>query len=164
MAEREHRYQVTVRWIGNLGSGTSGYTSYSRDYEIAAVGHPTIAGSSDPAFRGDPARWNPEELLVAAVSACHKLWYLHLAARAGIRVTGYLDRAEGVMVEGAGGAGQFTMLTLRPEITVEEPVDLAKAGALHAEAHAKCFIANSIKTPVRVEPVFVGAGGRRLSA
>ncbi|HXF55751.1 MAG TPA: OsmC family protein [Hyphomicrobiaceae bacterium] len=164
MNGREHRYQVTVRWIGNLGSGTGGYTSYSRDHEIEAAGNPPIPGSSDPAFRGDPARWNPEELFVAAVCACHKLWYLHLAAVAGIRVTGYVDRAEGVMVEGAGGAGRFTMITLRPEITVEQPIDLAKAEALHAEAHAKCFIANSIKTPVRVQPVFLGAGGLRLSA
>jgi organic hydroperoxide reductase OsmC/OhrA len=164
MAERQHRYQVTVRWTGNLGPGTTGYKAYARDHEISAAGRPPIAGSSDPAFRGDPARWNPELLFVASVSTCHKLWYLHLAAVGGVVVTGYTDRAEGVMVEGSGGAGHFVSITLRPEITVQEPVDIAKARALHSEAHAKCFIANSIRTPIGVEPVFLGAGGNRLSS
>jgi organic hydroperoxide reductase OsmC/OhrA len=158
MAERQHRYQVTVRWTGNLGSGTSSYKAYARDHEIEAAGEPPIPGSSDPAFRGDPARWNPEQLFVASVSACHKLWYLHLAAVAGIVVTAYVDRAEGSMVEDGTGAGHFVSITLRPEIAVQEPVDIAKAQALHTEAHAKCFIANSIKTPVAVEPVFKTAG------
>ena len=162
MAERQHRYQVTVRWTGNMGSGTSGYKSYARDHDIIATGKPPIPGSSDPAFRGDPARWNPEQLFVASVSACHKLWYLHLAAVGGIVVTGYVDRAEGVMVEGSDGAGHFVSITLRPEIAVQEPVDLAKANALHEEAHRLCFIANSIKTPVRVEPVFVTSDGARV--
>ena len=94
---REHRYAVSLTWTGNLGSGTSGYREYSRDYEIGADGKPAIQGSADPAFRGDRSRWNPEELLVASLSACHKLWYLHLAAEAGIIVTAYVDRAEGVM-------------------------------------------------------------------
>jgi organic hydroperoxide reductase OsmC/OhrA len=163
MAERQHRYPVTVRWTGNTGSGTSSYRSYSRDCEITADGNPPIPGSSDPAFRGDPARWNPEELFVASVSACHKLWYLHLAAVAGIVVTAYTDRAEGLMVEDKGGAGHFVSISLRPEISVQEPVDIAKARALHEEAHSKCFIANSIKTAVTVEPVFTRADGTRLS-
>jgi organic hydroperoxide reductase OsmC/OhrA len=158
MPQREHRYQVTVRWTGNQGSGTSGYKAYARDHDISAAGKPPIPGSSDPAFRGDPARWNPEELFVASVSACHKLWYLHLAAVGGIVVTDYVDRAEGVMVEDGGGEGHFVSITLRPEIAVQQPADLGKARALHAEAHAKCFIANSIKTPVAVEPVFKTAG------
>ena len=98
---REHRYSVSVTWNGNLGSGTSGYRDYSRNYEIGADGKPVIPGSADPAFRGDRSRWNPEELLVASLSACHKLWYLHLAAEAGIVVTAYADRAEGVMEVGA---------------------------------------------------------------
>src|SRR5687767_11345840 len=108
MASREHRYAVTVEWTGNLGSGTSAYRAYARDHEIRASGKPAIPGSSDPAFRGDPARWNPEELLVGALAACHKLWYLHLCAEAGIVVTSYVDRAEGVMVEEADGSGRFT--------------------------------------------------------
>ena len=156
VTEKEHRYLVTIEWTGNTGFGTSGYRDYERGYEISAPGSgkPVILGSSDPAFRGDPTRWNPEELFVASVSACHKLWYLHLAAVAGIVVTEYVDRAEGVMVEDGSGAGHFVTITLRPEIAVQKPFDLGKARALHDEAHAKCFIANSIKPPVTVEPAF----------
>ncbi|HLY56474.1 MAG TPA: OsmC family protein, partial [Stellaceae bacterium] len=108
---RQHRYRTTVRWTGNLGTGTASYRGYARAHEIEAPGKPAIPGSSDPAFRGDPARWNPEELLVASVSACHKLWYLHLASEAGIVVTEYVDSAEGEMVEEADGAGRFIQVT-----------------------------------------------------
>jgi organic hydroperoxide reductase OsmC/OhrA len=156
MAEREHRYRIEVRWTGNQGVGTANYRSYARDHDIAsptAPGKPVIAGSSDPAFRGDPNRWNPEELFVAAISACHKLWYLHLCARAGIVVMSYLDEAEGIMSENEDGSGQFDSVTLRPRITITRAADLAKARDLHHDAHAKCFIANSINTPVMVEPV-----------
>ena len=121
MPGRRHRYEVAVAWTGNDGSGTSGYRAYRRDHEIAAPGKPSIAGSSDPAFRGDPARWNPEDLLVASLSSCHMLWYLHLCAVAGIVVTAYRDDAEGVMEEGADGGGRFTQVTLRPAVTVQYP-------------------------------------------
>ena len=110
---REHRYAVLVTWNGYLGTGTSGYRDYSRNYEIGADGKPAIHGSADPAFRGDRARWNPEELLVASLSACHKLWYLHLAAEAGIIVTAYADRAEGVLEVGRDGDGRFKNVVLR---------------------------------------------------
>ncbi len=149
---REHRYAVIVEWTGNLGLGTTGYRSYDRGHEIRIEGKPTILGSSDPAFLGDPSRHNPEELLVASLSACHMLWYLHLCSDAGIMVTEYLDRAEGVMVEGADGAGRFVSVTLRPEIAVDLGADLDRARALHHEAHARCFIANSVNFPVTCEP------------
>src|SRR5262249_10233068 len=103
---REHRYVVSFTWSGNLGSGTSGYRDYSRDYEIRGDGKVAIHGSAHPAFRGDRSRWNPEELLVASLSACHKLWYLHLATEAGITVTAYTDRPEGVMEVGRDGVGR----------------------------------------------------------
>jgi organic hydroperoxide reductase OsmC/OhrA len=96
---KEHRYAVTVAWIGNQGTGTSGYKTYARDHEIRIDGKPPIPASSDPGFRGDPARYNPEDLLVASLSGCHMLWYLHLCSTAGIVVTQYIDRAEGTMVE-----------------------------------------------------------------
>src|SRR5689334_17893072 len=124
---REHRYSVSVTWSGNLGSGTSGYRDYSRNYEIGAEGKAGIHGSADPAFRGDPARWNPEELLVASLSACHKLWYLHLAAEAGIIVTAYTDRAEGVMEVDRGGGGRFKSVVLRPTVTLETGSDVGQA-------------------------------------
>ena len=149
---REHRYAVTVEWTGNLGIGTSGYRAYDRRHEIKVEGKPVIAASSDPAFLGDPARYNPEDLLVASLSACHMLWYLHLCSDAGIVVTEYVDRAEGTMAEGAGGVGRFVRVTLKPEIAVKLGADLDQARALHHDAHAKCFIANSVNFPVDCVP------------
>jgi organic hydroperoxide reductase OsmC/OhrA len=151
MAHKTHRYTTRVTWTGNRGTGTSDYRAYDRDHEIAAGDKPVIPGSSDPAFRGDAARWNPEELLVAAVSACHKLWYLHLCATARIAVLSYVDEAEGEMEETPDGGGRFTRVTLRPRIAVARGADLAKAQALHAQAHALCFIANSVNFPVSHE-------------
>ncbi|WP_372394422.1 OsmC family protein [Azospirillum sp. HJ39] len=155
MTHREHRYAVRLDWTGNLGSGTSSYRGYSRDHRLGAGDKPAIPGSADPAFRGDPARWNPEELLVAALSSCHQLWYLHLCAAAGIVVTAYADEAEGVMVEESSGAGQFSAVVLRPRVTLAPgagAADMEKALALHHEAAEKCFIARSVNFPVRHEP------------
>jgi len=146
--KKTHHYVVAVTWTGNTGTGTSGYRDYQRHHEISAGQKPSIPGSSDPAFRGDPARWNPEELLVASLSACHKLWYLHLCAEVGIVITAYVDHAEGVMEETADGSGHFESVTLRPRVTVGSGSDLAKARALHDIAHQKCFIANSVNFPV----------------
>lgn len=149
-----HRYGVTIAWTGNTGTGTSRYSAFERSYDISAgTAKPVIPGSSDPAFRGDPARWNPEEMLVASLSSCHMLWYLHLCAVAGIVVTAYRDRVEGAMEELPDGSGRFTEVVLRPEITLAKGSDIARAEALHAEAHAKCFIANSVNFPVHHEPV-----------
>jgi organic hydroperoxide reductase OsmC/OhrA len=150
---KTHRYSVTVRWTGNTGPGTSGYKNYERRHEISAgIAKPVIAGSSDPAFRGDPECWNPEELLVASLSACHQLWYLHLSSAAGIIVADYIDHAEGVMEETADGSGRFLSVTLRPKVTLAAGSDIAKAQELHSSAHAKCFIANSVNFPVHHEP------------
>lgn len=153
----EHRYSVTVEWTGNLGSGTADYRAYARDHEIGAAHKPSIAGSSDPAFRGDRSRWNPEELLVAALSTCHQLWYLHVAADAGIVVTAYADRAEGIVTEQSDGSGRFTHVVLRPRVTIAAGSDSDKAKALHHAAHEKCFIANSVNFPVACEPTIVVA-------
>ena len=156
-SKREHRYSITVVWTGNLGNGTSSYRAYSRNHDIRAAGKPSIPGSSDPAFRGDASRWNPAELLVASLSACHKLWYLHLAADDGITVTAYIDLAEGVEEERPDGSGRFTHVTLRPSVTVTAGTDVARADALHHVAHEKCFIANSVNFPVSCEPKIIVA-------
>lgn len=148
---RKHRYSITVQWTGNKGTGTSGYRDYKRSHEISTEGKPEIAASSDAAFRGERSRWNPEELLLAALSSCHQLAYLHLCAVAGVVVTGYVDHAEGVMEETADGGGRFTHVVLRPRVTVASG-DPDKAKELHHEAHAKCFIANSVNFPVECEP------------
>ena len=145
---REHRYSVTVTWTGNTGTGTSGYRDYARAHEISTEGKAAIAASSDPAFRGDRARWNPEELLVAALSSCHQLAYLHLCAVAGVVVVEYVDHAEGVMAETPDGAGQFVRVVLRPKVTIAAGSDAVKALELHHEAHEKCFIARSVNFPV----------------
>ena len=115
---REHVYRLEVQWTGNRGSGTSAYRAYGREHEIRATGKPPLPGSSDPAFRGDASRWNPEELLVAALSTCHMLWYLHLCADAGVLVTGYIDRPTGIMVEPNDGAAKFERVILRPLVTL----------------------------------------------
>jgi organic hydroperoxide reductase OsmC/OhrA len=154
---KSHRYQVVVEWTGNTGSGTASYRAYRRSHEITADDKPAIPGSSDPAFQGDPARWNPEELLVASLSACHKLWYLHLCANAGIVVTAYLDRAEGELQETADGSGRFTRVTLRPRVTIAAGSDSAVARHLHQAAHANCFIARSVNFPVTHEPEILTA-------
>lgn len=153
MAAKQHTYRVTVEWTGNRGLGTRGYAGYGRDHSISSGSKPPIAGSSDPAFRGDEARWNPEELLLASISACHKLWYLHLCATAGISVLSYRDEAEGTMAEDPNGAGRFVGAVLRPRIVIKGGDDAVKASHLHDEAHEYCFIANSVNFPVTCEPV-----------
>ena len=154
MAERRHEYRVRVVWTGNGGSGTA-TRGYSRAHRITAAGKPAIEGSSDPGFRGDPARWNPEELLLASLSACHKLWYLGLCADAGVTVTSYEDAAEGCMAEEPDGAGQFVSVVLRPRVAIAIGSDAAKAEALHQVAHRMCFIARSVNFPVEHRPTIV---------
>jgi organic hydroperoxide reductase OsmC/OhrA len=150
---RNRCYRVTVKWTGNTGVGTSDYRAYARTYEISAGGEkPLIPGSSDPGFRGDPARWSPEELLVASLSACHKLWYLHLCADSGVQVVAYVDQAEGSMREREDGSGYFERVVLRPEVTINRAEDLETAERLHEMAHRKCFIASSVNFPVEHEP------------
>lgn len=155
MDEKHHQYHVRVTWTGNEGAGTASHRGYSRAHEISAEGKPVILGSSDPSFRGDSAQWNPEELLLAAVSACHKLWYLGLCAQAGVIVTSYEDEAEGVMVEEPSGAGQFASITLRPKVTLAPGSDKRAAEALHLRAHEMCFIARSLKCPIGNEPITI---------
>ncbi len=146
-----HTYAITTTWTGNRGEGTSHYRAYGRDHDLAAEGRPTLPGSADPVFRGDPTRWNPELLLVAALSDCHLLSYLHLCAIHGVVVAAYRDEAVGVM-EQIGDGGRFTEVVLRPTVTVAEESMIAAANSLHHEAHENCFIASSVNFPVRTEP------------
>ncbi len=155
-----HRYAVQVRWTGGMGVGTRSYTSYKRDHLVEASGKPPIEGSSDPAFRGDATRYNPEELLVASLSSCHMLWYLHLCAVNGVVVVGYEDAASGVMEEKSGRAA-FVQVNLSPRVTIAPGCDTKRAAALHEEAHRNCFIANSVNFPVEVAPRVIVAGEER---
>ena len=156
---RTHRYEISVTWTGNRGTGTSGYRAYDRDHDVSAAGLPLIAASSDPAFRGDPKRWNPELELVAALSQCHMLWYLHLCAIAGVTVTAYADEARGVLAENADGGGHFIEVVLRPRVIVASADMIENAIGLHADANARCFIANSVKFPVGHEPIVTAERG-----
>lgn len=159
MPEKSHEYQIQVTWTGNEGSGTSSYRGYSRAHVIQADGKAAIEGSSDPSFRGDPTRWNPEELLLASLSACHKLWYLGLCAGAGIVVVAYEDYAQGTMVEENDGGGQFTSVVLRPKVILAPGSEINEARDLHKTAHEKCFIARSVNFLVsHVPEISIGAG------
>jgi organic hydroperoxide reductase OsmC/OhrA len=149
----EHQYSVGVQWTGNRGEGTTGYKAYGRDSVITTEGKPSLECSADRSFRGDAERWNPEDLLVAALSQCHMLSYLHVAVLHGVVVTGYRDEATGVMVQTADGGGHFRSVTLRPIVEVADPASVELAHTLHAEANAKCFIAASVNFPVGHEPV-----------
>ena len=147
----EHRYALTATWTGDLGSGTSGYRDYSRDVTLQVHGKPDLLGSADRPFRGDPARWNPEDMLLGALSQCHLLSYLHACVEAGVRVRSYRDEATGVM-RLQGPAGSFVEVVLRPIVVVEHEDMVAAAVDAHEQAHRWCFIANSVSFPVRVEP------------
>ena len=150
---REHRYSLTMRWTGNSGTGTSGYRDYSRSHEISGEGKSqSIPGSSDPAFRGDRSRYNPEELLVASLSTCHMLWMLHLCADAGVAITAYEDHPEGTMRENPDGSGEFTSVILRPRITLADASRTGELTALHHRAHQFCYISRSVNFPVEVQP------------
>lgn len=146
-----HSYATDLVWTGNRGEGTSGYRAYDRAHEISVAGKPVIPGSSDPHFRGDATRYNPEELLVASLSACHMLWFLHLCADAGIRVERYTDSATGAMQQTADGGGHFAEVVLRPAVRIAGDVEQARIDALHERAHELCFIAQSVNFPVRCE-------------
>ena len=148
---RPHSYALKLTWTGNRGDGTATYASYARDYDITADGRPVLQGSSDPTFRGDPARYNPEQFLVAALSSCHMLSYLHLCAVHQVVVVSYVDNATGSMQQTTDGSGRFVEVTLNPTVTISSG-DPQKALALHHEAHEKCFIANSVNFPVYVHP------------
>lgn len=150
---KTHQYQINLEWTGNEGQGTLNYRAYSRDHLLSGLDKlVAIPGSSDPSFRGDPERYNPEEMLVASLSACHMLWFLHLCAVNKIVVTDYQDQAAGTMEETSDGGGRFREVTLRPVVTVTEDEMISRAAALHEEAHRLCFIANSCNFPVKHEP------------
>ncbi|HTT44778.1 MAG TPA: OsmC family protein [Thermoplasmata archaeon] len=148
---KSHHYRARMEWVGNRGEGTSDYRAYDRDHVVTFPGKTPLIGSSDPEFRGNPARYNPEELLVAILSSCHMLWYLHLCADAGIVVEQYTDDAEGVMESGPDGSGRFTRVTLHPKVTISRGSP-THATELHERAHRMCYIANSVNFLVGHEP------------
>ena len=144
----KHDYKLTVKWTGNTGNGTSGYKEYERSHSIIVQNKPEIYGSSDPSFRGDLTKYNPEELLIASLSACHMLWFLHVSAEAGVVVTNYIDNAEGTMRITTNGGGKFTEVLLNPIVTVTNGYMVKEVDELHKKANELCFIANSVVFPI----------------
>lgn len=147
-----HTFSTETVWTGNTGSGTSSYRAYERSHEVTSGTKPPIAGSSAAPFHGDAARWNPEELVIAALANCHMLAFLHLAADAGVVVVDYRDAATGSMKQTAGGGGHFTEVVLHPVVTVRDADGADRCAALHDRAHELCFVAASVSFPVRHEP------------
>ncbi len=153
MASR-HEYVPTIVWTGNRGDGTRNAGGYDRNWNIETPGRPTIACSNDPLLGGDPALPNPEDLLIASLSSCHMLWYLHLAQRAGIVVQHYTDSPVGIGESEPNGVGRFVKAVLKPTITVEVGSDLERADAIHHRIHKYCFIARSVAFPVEYEATY----------
>lgn len=147
----EHEYRVGLTWTGNRGTGTSGYRDYDRAVTLSGTAKPDLLASADPHFRGDGTRWNPEELLLAALAECHLLSYLHAAVSTGVIVVDYSDEASAAMTT-QGNSGRITSATLRPRVTVADPAMVDAARAAHALAHQWCFIANSVAFEVHLEP------------
>ncbi|MCJ7935008.1 MAG: OsmC family protein [Chryseobacterium sp.] len=150
---KKHYYKTKIHWTGNKGTGTSGYRDYERSHTVSVENKTTIEASSDPSFRGDSTKYNPEEMLLSSLSSCHMLWYLHFCSEAGIIVTEYTDEATGIMNETANGSGHFTEVTLHPAVTVAEESMIEKAALLHHKANEYCFIANSVNFPVNHIPL-----------
>jgi len=143
-----HLYNIELEWTGNQGTGTSAYRAYSRDHIVSVGGKPPIPGSSDPAFMGDAARYNPEDMFLASIASCHMLWFLHLASAAGIAVTAYRDDAYAVMKTNPDGSGEFTSVTLSPSVVITNASQVEQTKALHGKVGGMCFIARSVKVPI----------------
>jgi Predicted redox protein, regulator of disulfide bond formation len=154
-----HRYAIDIEWTGNRGTGTSGYRDYGRDHVVCAEGLPDLPGTADPTFHGDRDRWNPEQLLLAALAQCHMLSYFHLAVRNGVRVLGYSDAAAGTLRLNRDGSGEFTEAILHPRVVLADESQRALADSLHEPAHDVCFIARSVNFPVINRPVGPGTSG-----
>jgi organic hydroperoxide reductase OsmC/OhrA len=154
MSAGTHPYTATVRWTGNKGQGTRSYRGYERSWDIASDGKPQVHCSNDPLLGGDPTKHNPEDLLLASLSSCHMLWYLHLASKAGLVVHEYSDTPIGIGETLPNGAGRFVSVTLRPTISVSKGSNIELAAALHNDVHTYCFIARSVNFPVAYEPSF----------
>lgn len=149
--EKQHIYKAVVKWTGNQGTGTAQYRGYERTWDLASPGKPVMACSNDPLLGGDASRYNPEDLLLAAVSSCHMLWYLHLCSNAGVTVESYVDKPEAMGEMEPSGKGRFVSATLKPEIVISSG-DIQTAQTIHDEIHKYCFIARSVSFPITIEP------------
>lgn len=150
--EKTHNYELTIQWTGNKGSGTSAYNAYERSHLLSVNGKADLHCSSDTPFLGDGSKYNPEDFLLASLSSCHMLWYLHLCADAGVIVVDYVDHATGVLTVISGPGSKFTEVTLNPVVTVKDASMIEEANQLHDKANEFCFIANSLNFKVAHRP------------
>jgi organic hydroperoxide reductase OsmC/OhrA len=148
---KTHEFPTHISWTGNLGTGTSSYKAYERTWDMAIDGKATLHCSNDPILGGDPSKYNPEDMLIAALASCHMLWYLHLCSVAGVTVLAYEDDPIGIGESEPSGKGRFIEAVLRPKITITSESDPDKAVAIHDEIHNYCFIARSVNFPIRFE-------------
>ncbi|HKC94876.1 MAG TPA: OsmC family protein [Nitrospira sp.] len=145
------QHKVTLEW--KRGSESFTYESYNRDHTLVFEGGSQVTASAAPAYRGNPSHVNPEEGLVAALSSCHMLTFLAVAAKKHFVVDHYSDQAVGFLEKNDKGKLAITRVILRPRIafggtTVPTPQEIAE---LHEQAHKGCFIANSVITEVKIE-------------
>lgn len=154
--DERHEYRSTLVWTGARSGSTTSYQAYSREYEFHSGDKPRFKASADPHFRGDPTLYNPEDLLVMALSACHLLSYLAECARGGVHVVAYEDDARGIMSM-RDNRLRFTEVVLRPRVTVAAVDQVERARELHHKAHEDCYVANSVNFPVRHEPTILVA-------
>lgn len=155
MAAKTHDYTVKIEWTGNRGTGTSAYRAYDRNWDLATPGKPLMHCSNDPLLGGNHEKHNPEDMLIAALSSCHMLWYLHLCSEAGVIVTSYQDNPIAVGEVEPSGKGRFLSATLKPRIEITAESDPVKAAQLHDEIHQVCFVARSVNFPVTYEPEII---------
>lgn len=147
----EHRFQALITWTGAAKGPAESYKTYSREYRVEIEGKPDLTASAAAPFYGDATLHNPEDLLLAAISGCHLLSYLAIAARQGVVVTAYTDEATATMAF-KDGKMRFIEATLRPRVTLTPESDREKAMTMHHQANQECFIANSLNFPVSHEP------------
>jgi len=148
-----NNYKIRVEWTVNKGNGTLNDKSYSRNHNISSEEkHNLIHDSSDPSFSGERTKYNPEELFISSISACHMLWYLHLCSINKIVVTEYIDNAKGFMEETENSNGKFTEVILNPTVKITDPSSINKANKLHTDANGISFIAKSCNFKIKHKP------------
>lgn len=154
-----HDFDAKIRWTGNQGRGTEHYKAYTRDWTLESPGKPPVACSNDPMLGGNPELYNPEDMLIAALSSCHMLWFLHLASDAGLIVQSYTDTPVGTGESLPDGTGRFVSALLQPEIGLTAPFDTELADRVHAQIHNHCFIARSVNFPIQIKARYFEATG-----
>lgn len=151
--KNKHIYTLNLQWLGEKGLST---IKNDRKYLVEIAGKPSFIGSADKVFHGDPQYYNPEDLLLASLSACHMMSYFYVCRKAGIEILSYNDHPEGALVLDSSGSGRFTQVILKPIIAIANVQQIDLAIFLHKEAGKLCFIANSVNFEIVYNPIVRG--------